>query len=244
VLAILALLIGGAAVLSHTAPRPFLLEAFRPAKSVWRVPPTPGAAPRVYLTFDDGPNVEWTPALLDALRDERIPATFFLIDEHITAESAPVVKRIADEGHAIGLHSGTRRLMVMPPEALARRLTGASDRIRAITGTQPCRLFRPHAGWRSAAMYDGLDLLGYQLAGWSWGMWDWDWWRTPRAERVAPRLARKASPGDIIVIHDGHHANPRADRRHAGETVRLLGPALRSKGLSFGRLCEMSRGQD
>jgi peptidoglycan-N-acetylglucosamine deacetylase len=243
VLAILALLIGGVAVLSHTAPRPFLLEAFRPAKSVWRVPQTPGASPRVYLTFDDGPNVEWTPALLDALRDERISATFFLIDEHITAESAPIVKRIADEGHAIGLHSGTRRLMVMPPEALARRLTGASDRIRAITGAQPCRLFRPHAGWRSAAMYEGLDLLDYQLAGWSWGMWDWDWWHTPRADRVATRLTRKASPGDIIVIHDGHHANPRADRRHAGETVRLLGPALRSRGLSFGRLCEMSRGQ-
>jgi peptidoglycan/xylan/chitin deacetylase (PgdA/CDA1 family) len=240
VLAVLALVIGGAAVLSHTAPGRFLLEAFRPSKSVWRVPSAAGAAPRVYLTFDDGPNPEWTPVLLDALREEQIVATFFLIDEHITQETAPIVKRIADDGHAIGLHSGKRQLMIMPPDELAARLGAAADRITSIAGVEPCRLFRPHGGWRSASMYEGLDRIGYRLAGWSWGMWDWHWWQTPRADRTAQRLARKASPGDIIVIHDGHHANPRADRRHAAETVRLLGPALRAKGYSFGRLCDPS----
>jgi len=239
-IALLALLIAGAAVLSHTAPRPFLLEAFRPSKSVWRVAPAPGSTPRVYLTFDDGPNVDWTPALLDALRDEQIVATFFLIDEHITPDSAPIVRRMADEGHAIGLHSGTRRLMVISPTDLAGTLTRARDRIAAITGREPCRLFRPHAGWRSAAMYDGLDRMGYRLAGWSWGMWDWSWWQKPRADRIASRLARRASDGDIIVIHDGHHKDPRADRRHAPETVRLLGPALRARGFGFGKLCDMS----
>jgi peptidoglycan/xylan/chitin deacetylase (PgdA/CDA1 family) len=238
VLVVLAIAIGGAALLSHTAPGRFLLEAFRPSKSVWRVASPAGAAPRVYLTFDDGPNREWTPVLLDALRDEQIVATFFLIDEHITLETAPIVKRIADDGHAIGLHSGSRRLMVMPPDALAERLRAAADRITSIAGVEPCRLFRPHGGWRSASMYEGLDRIGYRLAGWSWGMWDWHWWKKPRADRTAERLARKASSGDIIVIHDGHHANPRADRRHAGETVRLLGPALRAKGYSFGRLCD------
>jgi peptidoglycan/xylan/chitin deacetylase (PgdA/CDA1 family) len=237
VLAVLALVIAGVAVLSHTAPRPFLLEAFRPAQSVWHVRQAPGSPPRVYLTFDDGPNPEWTPRLLDALRAQEIRATFFLIDAHINAETAPIVKRIADEGHAIGLHTGTRRLMIVSPSDLVAHLTHAADRIAAITGTAPCRLFRPHAGWRSASMYEGLRQANYRLAGWSWGMWDWHWWQTPRGDRVAERLARKASPGDIIVIHDGHHANPRADRRHAGEAVRLLGPALRAKGLSFGVLC-------
>jgi chitooligosaccharide deacetylase len=240
VIVFLVLLIGGVAVLSHTAPVPFLLEAFRPAKSIWRVPSVKGAPPQIYLTFDDGPNPEWTPALLDALKEEDVRATFFLIDEHITAETAPIVKRIAEEGHAIGLHSGTRRLMAMPPEALAARLTRAADRIASIAGVQPCPLFRPHAGWRSAAMYDALDRIGYRLAGWSWGMWDWSWWRTPRGASTARRLARSASPGDIAVIHDGHHADPRADRRHAAETVRLLAPALRARGFSFASLCDTS----
>ena len=70
-------------------------------------------------------------------------------------------------------------------------------------------------------------------------MWDWNWWHGRDADRLAPRLARKASPGDIIVIHDGHHKNPRADRRHAGETVRLLVPELRSRGFTFGTLCAL-----
>lgn len=236
-LAILALLIAGAAVLSHTAPFPFLLEAFRPSKSLWRVKAKPGAPPTIYLTFDDGPNPDWTPALLDALRDENALATFFLIDEHITPETAPIVKRIADEGHAIGLHTGSRRPVVMPPEILAARLAEAAGRIRSITGREPCRLFRPHAGWRSAAMYDGLDRMGYQLTGWSWGMWDWNWWQQPKDVAVARRLAGKASAGDIIVIHDGHHVNPRADRRHAGETVRRLVPVLRGRGYAFDKLC-------
>jgi peptidoglycan-N-acetylglucosamine deacetylase len=227
----------GAAALAHTAPFPFLLEAFRPSRSLWKVKPRPGAPPTIYLTFDDGPNAHWTPPLLDALRDNGMRATFFLIDEHITPETEPIVKRMADEGHAIGLHSGTRRLMIMSPEDLEQRLRRAAGRIAAIGGREPCRLFRPHAGWRSATMYEALERADYRLAGWSWGMWDWNWWQRPRGDRVAARLARKASAGDIIVIHDGHHADPRADRRHAAEAVRALAPVLRSRGFAFGALC-------
>ena len=224
-------------MLSHTAPRPFLLEAFRPSRSLWRVPQAAGTA-HVYLTFDDGPNVAWTPALLDALRDEQVRATFFLIDAHITDESAWIVKRMADEGHAIGLHTGSRRPMLRSPSALAAELEAAADRIAAIAGVAPCRLFRPHAGWRSAAMYDGLDAAGYRLAGWSWGMWDWSWWRTPDADALSARLARKARAGDIIVMHDGHHVDPRADRKHTAAAVRRLVPMLRARGLTFATLCE------
>jgi peptidoglycan/xylan/chitin deacetylase (PgdA/CDA1 family) len=237
-LAILAVIIAGAAVLSHTAPAPFIFEAFRPARSVWRVKPAPGVRPTVYLTFDDGPNAAWTDDVLDALRDTGARATFFLIDDHISVETVPLVRRIADEGHAIGLHSGSRGLMIMRPEDLAARLLEAADRISAITGREPCRLFRPHAGWRSAAMYQALRSIDYQLAGWSWGMWDWDWWRKPAGERVAARLAGKASAGDIMVIHDGHHKNPRADRQYAGESVRILVPRLRARGFDFQPLCE------
>jgi peptidoglycan/xylan/chitin deacetylase (PgdA/CDA1 family) len=237
VLAILALVIAGAAVISHTAPAPVLFEAFRPSKSLWRVAPVAGAPPTIYLTFDDGPNPAGPPALLDVLASEGVRATFFLIDEHITPETAPLVRRMADEGHAIGLHSGTRRLMMMPPAALAARLSAAADRIAAITGERPCQLFRPHAGWRSASMYQGLDQIGYRLAGWSWGMWDWSWWQSPEAERTARRLVRKASPGDIVVIHDGDESAPRRDQRHAVDATSRLVPALRARGFSFETVC-------
>lgn len=237
---ILALFIGTAAVLSHVFPGPFLFEAFRPSKSVWRVPQPEGTPPALYLTFDDGPNLRWTPAVLDALRDTGARATFFLIDDQVTPESVPIIRRMVADGHAIGLHSGDRWLMTMTPGELAARLTSAAGRIEAIAGATPCRLFRPHAGWRSAAMYAALARIDYRLAGWSWGMWDWDWWRSRDGLRVARRLARKARPGDLIVIHDGHHRNPGADRRHAAETVRILVPLLEARGYTFEPLCTLA----
>lgn len=236
-LALVFLVVGGIVALSHVAPFPFLLEAFRPNQSVWRVKTAEGTPPAVYLTFDDGPNPNWTPALLDALREEGAKATFFLIDRHITEETAPIVQRIAREGHAIALHTGTRRPMFMEPADFAEEVRRSAERMRSIAGIEPCRLFRPHAGWRSGMMYEGLKRAGFKLAGWSWGMWDWDWWREPSARRVAARMIKKARAGDIIVIHDGHHKNPRADRRHAAGTVRLLVPALSQRGLAFARLC-------
>jgi peptidoglycan/xylan/chitin deacetylase (PgdA/CDA1 family) len=93
------------------------------------------------------------------------------------------------------------------------------------------------AGWRSGEMYIGLAKAGYRLAGWSWGMWDFDWGRKRDADRLAARLGSKASDGDIIVIHDGHHKDARADRRHAAETVRRLVPALTARGFAFKPLC-------
>jgi peptidoglycan-N-acetylglucosamine deacetylase len=236
VIALVAIVLGVVA-LAHTAPFPFLLESFRPKQSLWHVDPRTTAGPSIYLTFDDGPNPDWTPPLLDALAATGARATFFLIDDHISDETRDVVKRIADEGHAIGLHSGTRRLMITSPDDLAALLEHNAGRISAITGRAPCKLFRPHAGWRSGDMYRGLKESGYQLAGWSWGMWDFDWGRERTAERLAPRLAKKASAGDIIVIHDGHHKDPRADRRHAAETVRRLVPSLQARGFALKGLC-------
>ena len=227
----------GAIAAAHMVPFPFLLEAFRPRRSVWRIKPTQEAPRTIYFTFDDGPNARWTPPLLDALRAHDVRATFFLIDDYITADTAALVRQMSDEGHRIGLHSNSRRLMVLPDDRLAEQLKAQAARIQSITGLEPCRLFRPHAGWRSRSMYAGLDRAGYRLAGWSWGMWDWDWWRTPRADRVAARLAKKASPGDIIVIHDGHHADPTKDRSHAAATVEALGPLLKARGYAFGTLC-------
>lgn len=224
-------------VLAHTAPFPFLLEAFAPAGSIWRMPGE-REPPTIYLTFDDGPNPAATPALLDVLRDSRAQATFFVIDKHVTDDTAPLIRRMIDEGHRVALHSDTRGLMIKAPSDLAALLTGYADRLERLTGRPPCRLFRPHAGWRSGSMYEGLRQIDHRLAGWSWGLWDWNWFRAREAAGIARRLARDASDGDIIVMHDGHHIDPAADRRYAVEATRLLIPALRARGYAFGVLCE------
>jgi peptidoglycan-N-acetylglucosamine deacetylase len=223
--------------LSHTAPFPFLLDRFAPVGSIWHMPSDP-RSPTIYLTFDDGPNPNATPMLLDALRDRGARATFFLIDAHLTTETVPIVQRMFADGHAVALHSDTRALMAMSSTRLAETLQRQADRITQLAGTTPCRLFRPHAGWRSASMYAGLTQIDHRLVGWSFGLWDFNWYRRPNPVSLAERLARRASAGDIIVMHDGHHVDPRADRAHTIEAVRELVPRLRSRGFSFGALCE------
>src|SRR5687767_6904259 len=102
---ILAVLLG-AALLAHFAPFPFLLDVTD--RTVWRMPESD--PPIVYLTFDDGPNPVATPQLLDTLARHGVSATFFVIDKHITGETAPIVRRAFEEGHAVALHWHSRNL--------------------------------------------------------------------------------------------------------------------------------------
>jgi len=222
--------------LAHTAPFPFLLEWMGPGRSIWHQPSADGV-PVIYLTYDDGPNPAATPALLDVLARESATATFFVIPKHITDDTAPILRRMRDEGHAVALHSHTRALMLASPKELAEHLTSHADRIARLSGGSPCRLFRPHAGWRGGQMYEGLDRAEYRLAGWSFAMWDWNWWRPSRPDKLATRLAQRASDGDIIVMHDGHHDNPRADRARTVQTTAELIPLLRQDGFRFAPLC-------
>jgi peptidoglycan/xylan/chitin deacetylase (PgdA/CDA1 family) len=125
------------------------------------------------------------------------------------------------------------------PGELAAWLDAQVTAIETLVGARPCRLFRPHAGWRGGAMYEGLDQAGYRLAGWGFFLWDFDWWRKPNAERLAGRLAGRASDGSIVVMHDGHHKDPRADRQRTVDATRALVPRLRARGFTFGSLCSL-----
>ena len=225
-------LVAGIVSLAHTAPFAFVLEAFHRKDSAWHLPADP-AVPTVYLTFDDGPNLSATPMLLDVLKREQVAATFFLIDDHLTDETGPLVRRMFAEGHSVGVHSNERWLMLRGPDGIAGALDETADRIEQLSGSRPCRWFRPHAGWRSVTLYEALDRMDYRLAGWSFGLWDFNWGRDREAESLADRLARRAHAGDIIVIHDGHHADPLADRQYAIDATARLIPALRARQIGF-----------
>ena len=99
----------GIVTLVHTAPFPFALERIDPDRAVWHMPRT--QPPTVYLTFDDGPNPSATPGLLDVLKREQVRATFFVVDRHINERTAAMVRRMFDEGHAVGIHSYQRGLI-------------------------------------------------------------------------------------------------------------------------------------
>jgi peptidoglycan/xylan/chitin deacetylase (PgdA/CDA1 family) len=223
-------------VLAHTAPAPFLLDALARERALWHMPATD--PPTVYLTFDDGPNPTTTPDLLDVLAHENVRATFFLIDRHITADTAPIVRRMLAEGHAVGVHTESRKHLLSTPSAFAAMVTEAAAHIERIAGEPPCRLFRPHAGWRSGSMFEGLRRIDYRLVGWSWMLWDWNWFRKRTADSIVHRIAHRASAGDIIVVHDGDEKAPTSPQRQTVEATARLIPILRAKGLQFAGLCE------
>ncbi len=231
----LVLAIFGIGIFSHIAPFPFLVDAAGGKLCVWHVS-LPADKEVIYLTFDDGPNLAVTPQLLDLLCEKKVRATFFLIDSHVEAQSAPVVQRMFEEGHTVGLHSADRWLMTKSPEALAQKLEAAADRIEFYSGHRPAALFRPHAGWRSPSMLVGLSRLRYKLIGWSWMTWDWCWFRRRSAERVALQVLAHAGPGKIIILHDGHHENREADRLYAIRASGLIIDGLKSRGFEFATL--------
>ncbi|MGE4054019.1 MAG: polysaccharide deacetylase family protein, partial [Vicinamibacterales bacterium] len=197
----------------------------------------------VYLTFDDGPNPKTTPDLLDVLADEQVHATFFLIDEHITDATAPIVQRMFEEGHAIGLHSSSRSYMFLSSTELADRLVASADRIERLAGSRPCRAFRPHAGWRGSEMFEALERIDYRLYGWGWMLWDWNWAKDRTAAATFDRIAERAGAGDIIVMHDGDESAPDVDQRHTVEATARLIPALRARGLEFETVCQNEEGR-
>lgn len=235
------ILASGVLTAAHMLPVRFLMDVISGDRAVWHMPR--GGEPRVYLTYDDGPNPQTTPDLLDVLAREEVTATFFLIDEHLTDETAPLVDRMFDEGHAVGLHSATRGYLLLSADELAERLTRAARRIEQLTGHRPCRAFRPHAGWRGSEMFAGLRRIDYQLFGWGWMLWDWNWTRQRTAGATVERIESRARAGDIIVMHDGDESAPEVDQKHTVEATARLIPALRARGLGFGRVCSNEGGQ-
>jgi peptidoglycan/xylan/chitin deacetylase (PgdA/CDA1 family) len=193
--------------------------------------------PTVYLTYDDGPNPATTPELLDLLSREGVQATFFLIDVHITEDTAPIVRRMNADGHAVGLHSGNRWDLLRSPSSLAARVAAAADRMESLTGTRPCKAFRPHGGWRSHAMYKGLERLDYRLVGWGWMLWDVAPFRERTADRTVARIVPRVRSGDIVVLHDGDERAPRAPQPQTIQATESIVSRLRSRGFVFGTIC-------
>jgi peptidoglycan-N-acetylglucosamine deacetylase len=232
----------GLIVLAHLVPAPFVLDAIAGDKAVWHMPRDEPST--VYLTYDDGPNPSTTPDLLDVLAREATRATFFLIDSHVTNETAPIIRRMFAEGHAVALHSGNRWDMGRSPGEFARMLTTAADRIEILAGTRPCPAFRPHGGWRSASMFTGLRQIDHRLIGWGWMLWDVDPFRARTPDRIVARISSRVRAGDIVVMHDGDEKAPRKPQPQTLEaTARLIG-TLRDRGLRFGVVCENAAARD
>ncbi|MDE5564823.1 MAG: polysaccharide deacetylase family protein, partial [Oscillospiraceae bacterium] len=111
----------------------------------------------IALTFDDGPNTTTTAAVLDVLEKYDVTASFFLIGDNITDESAAMVRRAYDIGCEINSHSRTHSYMSgMTAEEIRGEIEYTDNAVYEIIGTYP-QFFRPPYIDVSQTMYDAID---------------------------------------------------------------------------------------
>jgi peptidoglycan/xylan/chitin deacetylase (PgdA/CDA1 family) len=152
------------------------------------------------LTFDDGPEPECTPALLDLLARYQAKATFFLVGEHVEQHPG-IARRIHDEGHQIGNHSYVHRpwLTIAFAGPLRRDLQRCQEAILTATNVRP-GWFRAPYGIRTHATQPTAQRLGMQVAGWSTG--GLDTLRHWSTDSIVGRICRRLQPGAIVLLHD------------------------------------------
>jgi peptidoglycan/xylan/chitin deacetylase (PgdA/CDA1 family) len=174
----------------------------------------------VYLTFDDGPHPEGTPAVLAELAARQATATFFLVGEQVVRFPA-LAREIVAEGHVVALHGHRHRSQLrVLPRALADDLRRASDVIGSTTGAL-APLYRPPYGIFSAA---GVALARRRGdTSWLWSRWGKDWRATATAASVAELATHRLTSGDVILLHDAdHYGDPGCWRSTVGAVPLIL----------------------
>ena len=203
-------------------------EDWRAFPGVERVP----GEKRVVLTFDDGPDEDATPAVLDALEEAGIKATFFLVGEQLMRHHG-IARRAALAGHELALHgfAHPRHPDLFPPEARDEVARGVGA-FEAVTAFKP-RFFRPPYGRFSEHSYNACDALGLEPAYWSaWGL---DWYDIDAAE-VADLVTRDLDAGTIVLLHDSPRYAHRASARNTAEAIPAIAAAAAERGLEWATL--------
>jgi peptidoglycan/xylan/chitin deacetylase (PgdA/CDA1 family) len=186
----------------------------------------PGRGRRVALTFDDGPNPEATPRILDVLAREHVPATFFLLGRHVD-RWPEVARRIVAEGHQVGQHGYVHRKLHLQRRAFVREdMVLGTMAVEQATQVFPRHFRAPH-GFRNPWVSAVARSLGQRIVGWTLGVWDSD---RPGAEVIARRAVAGIRPGTILLLHDGDGYDPHGDRTQTADALPSIIGGLRANG--------------
>jgi peptidoglycan/xylan/chitin deacetylase (PgdA/CDA1 family) len=189
----------------------------------------------VALTFDDGPDPEVTPALLDELKRGDAQATFFVVGTALAAQPE-LGRRMVAEGHVVANHSWQHsygqsfRLHRWQNEELLRAERG----IEAATGRPSAKLYRAPVGLKTGDLARAVDDLGLRMMAWSVHSRDT---LDQDPHSIARRVLKRVQSGDIVLLHDGSRIP--GGRKQCVEATKLILAGLREKGLRCVTLTEL-----
>lgn len=150
------------------------------------------------LTFDDGPDPRYTPAILDTLARYGVRAMFFVCGEMAT-DHRDLLRRMASEGHVIGNHTWTHPLIpALSRPALASEIGRTSDVVQRTVGEAPLWFRAPYGAWNRAAFEIGAE-LGMEPLAWTVDTLDW---KEPGTATIVSRVLEGAGSGVIVLSHD------------------------------------------
>jgi peptidoglycan/xylan/chitin deacetylase (PgdA/CDA1 family) len=180
------------------------------------------------LTFDDGPHVHGTPAILEILARERVSATFFLVGEQVRRNPA-LAREIVAAGHGIGLHCDRHRnLLRLTPWQVRADIARAQETIEGATD-RAIGLYRPPYGILNASALRIARKHDWRTLLWSHFGKDWEARATP--ESIATRVTRGADEGSVLLLHDADdYGAPGSWRRTVAALPRVL-ETLAERGL-------------
>lgn len=161
----------------------------------------------VYLTFDDGPDPDTTPRLLDLLGHYNARASFFILGRQALRYPG-LVKRIHQEGHVVGNHTWRHfhplRLSSQTAfEEVYKTTVLLEDQIG-----QPVTFFRPPYGFVRPCMREQAQELGQRLLLWDRSAVDWGWLGR---ERFITRRLRAVKPDEVVLLHDAVNKHNKPD---------------------------------
>jgi peptidoglycan/xylan/chitin deacetylase (PgdA/CDA1 family) len=196
--------------------------------NVRRLPGACAARGEIALTFDDGPDPEVTPRVLELLQARRMHATFFCIGS-AASRHPDICREIADRGHRIENHSHHHHATFpfLWLGGIRAEIGAAQSLLTAIAGAPP-RFFRPPAGLRNPLLDPVLHELGLALVSWTRRAYDT---RRSDPQRAAARLLDGIAGGDILLLHDGHCARTRSGTPVVLEVLPRILDAVEHAGL-------------
>ncbi|GIP23293.1 N-acetylmuramoyl-L-alanine amidase [Paenibacillus sp. J22TS3] len=181
---------------------------------------------QVAFTFDDGPDTIATPKILDILKENKIKATFFILGNR--AKSHPeLIRRIVDEGHAIGNHSWSHpNFDKTPMNEAMKEIEDTQDVIEDAAGVRPI-LFRAPYGALPKDKLNAINKMNLAVIGWTVDTLDWT---GVSSNKILSLVHKQLRPGGIVLQHS---ANGKKHMANTIEALQQMIPELKEKGYTF-----------